>query len=138
MRATEFVAAILLALAAGCAAAPADTEGAAPSVTPAPVLLHHVYFDLLEDDEAACASFAGQCRASLGGLGDIRSMTIATRAAELDRDVNDATYDVALVLTFVDRAAHDRYQVSSEHEQLIQALAPKIARVRVFDAWTVE
>jgi hypothetical protein len=52
----------------------------------------------------------------------------------LRREVNDLDFDVSLQLVFLDKAAHDTYQVHPKHQQFIEENKPTWAKVRVFDA----
>ena len=53
---------------------------------------------------------------------------------ELDREVNDRAFHVALHVTFTDRASHDAYQVAPEHDRFIAENQDNWAQVRVFDS----
>jgi len=49
------------------------------------------------------------------------------------RDVNNATYDVGLTVTFGSVADHDAYQVAPEHQVFIKRNKKNWLRVEVFD-----
>jgi hypothetical protein len=48
--------------------------------------------------------------------------------------VNDLEFDVALVIVFDDRDAHDVYQNAPRHNEFIALEKENWAKVRVFDA----
>jgi hypothetical protein len=48
--------------------------------------------------------------------------------------VNDRDFDVALLIVFDSRAAHDAYQTAERHQRFIADNATTWAKVRVFDA----
>jgi hypothetical protein len=56
-------------------------------------------------------------------------------AEELDREVNDRDFDVALIVVFRNKEAHDAYQVSPRHEKFIQQHKDSWKTVRVFDSY---
>jgi hypothetical protein len=56
------------------------------------------------------------------------------RADAYTREVNDKSFDVALVLVFECQAAHDRYQEAPRHKAFIAEQSANWAQVRVFDA----
>ncbi len=50
------------------------------------------------------------------------------------RPVEDASYDVAVVLTFESRAALDAYQVDPQHKRAVaEVLQPLVRRIVVYD-----
>ena len=59
---------------------------------------------------------------------------MGTLAREFARPVNDREFDVALHITFQDRAAHDRYQEHPRHKQFIAEQQANWKKVRVFDS----
>ena len=116
---------LLLTLAAGCRA---------PAGPAAPRLAHDVYFTLHDDTPEARAALAEACR-SLAHLDGVLSLSVGPPAEELVRPVNVLAFDVALHVVFADRAAHDRYQSSPEHQALLKTWSERFETVRVFDSW---
>src|SRR6185436_3761399 len=82
-------------------------HGLGHSRTRAPMLVHSVYFNLREDTPAKRAALIASARANLAPIGGIEHFAVSERDEGLVRDVNDKDFDVALLVVFVDRAAHD-------------------------------
>jgi hypothetical protein len=101
-----------------------------------PALVHGVYFTLREDTPAARAALVESCTRLLAPIEGVVHFAAGERDPELARDVNDLEFDVALVLVFRDRAAHDRYQPHARHQAFIAENQANIARVRVFDSFS--
>jgi len=121
----------LLLLAAGCRS-PLSTGMSTREA--APRLAHDVFFTLREDTPEARAALAAACQ-TLAHLEGVESLSVGPLAEELVRPVNDQAFDVALHVVFVDRAAHDRYQSSPEHQALLSVWSERFETVRVFDSW---
>lgn len=97
------------------------------------MLAHAVYFTLTDRSPEAAARLVASCRDFLTGHPGTTFFSVGT-VADYDRQVNDRDFDVALLIVFESRAAHDAYQVAERHRQFIAANATDWARVRVFDA----
>jgi hypothetical protein len=110
---------------------------ALPQATPEPKasLSHDVFFSLNDASPAARAELVAACRKYLAGHDGVLFFSAGVVAAELARPVNDRDFDVALHITFRDRAAHDAYQEHPRHKQFIAELQKSWKRVRVFDSW---
>ena len=110
---------------------------ALPQTTPAPkaALSHDVFFSLNDASPAARAELVAACRKYLAGHDGVLFFSTGVLAAELARPVNDRDFDVALHVTFRDRAAHDAYQEHPRHQQFIAEQQKNWKRVRVFDSW---
>ena len=63
-----------------------------------------------------------------------RLLFITGTRADYDRQVNDRDFDVALVIVFESREAHDAYQTAERHRRFIAENATGWTRVRVLDA----
>jgi hypothetical protein len=51
-----------------------------------------------------------------------------------ERSIVDSTFDVALIVSFIDRAALDTYLAHPVHVELVgKTLKPLVERIRVFD-----
>lgn len=98
------------------------------------LLVHNVYFTLKDRSEAARQKLLAACRTYLTGHPGTVFFACGTLAEELQRDVNDRDFDVALHLIFQDQAAHDAYQAAPRHEQFIAENRANWAKVRVFDS----
>jgi hypothetical protein len=98
------------------------------------LLFHNVYFTLIDGSPAACERLQMACRKYLAPHTGIVWFGCGNRAVELNRDVNDHEFDVGLHIVFQDRAAHDAYQVSADHQRFIDENRSNWKRVRVFDS----
>jgi putative CocE/NonD family hydrolase len=113
-------------------------RASAPAVEErSPLLVHDVYFQLREDTQANRRALREACH-TLARLPGVVRLTTAEREEELARPGVSPDFDVSLEVVFADRAAHDAYQSSPEHQALLGEWAPRFARVNVFDAWTPE
>lgn len=101
------------------------------------VLAHDVYFALKDASPKAQEALVEACRRHLTGHEGTVFFATGTRAAELQRDVNDTAYDVSLHVYFKDRAAHDAYQSHPRHQKFIDEMNANWRSVRVFDSWVV-
>jgi quinol monooxygenase YgiN len=97
------------------------------------MLAHSVYFLLKDRTPAAIARLLAGCREHLTGHPGTTCFAVGT-CADYARQVNDRDYDVALVIVFESRAAHDAYQAAPRHTQFVAEHAETWAKVRVFDA----
>ena len=88
------------------------------------VLSHDVFFSLKDASEPAKAKLVAACQKYLTGHDGTVFFSVGTLAPDLKRDVNDRDFDVALHVTFQDKASHDKYQE-----------APRQKKVRVFDSY---
>jgi hypothetical protein len=71
------------------------------------ILVHDVYFSLHDASAEAKAKLVKACLDCLSGYEGCVAMSAGTRSAEFDRPVNDQAFDVALHVSFVDKASHD-------------------------------
>lgn len=99
-----------------------------------PLLVHNVYFTLKDNSPAAGQALIAACKKYLSQHPGTVFFACGTRAAELNREVNDRGFDVALHVVFEDKAAHDRYQDAPLHHQFIEENKQNWAKVRVFDS----
>ena len=99
-----------------------------------PTTLHHaVYFWLREGgmpDDVQTIIHA--CRSYLPEIPGILSLTAGIPAGTNGPPV-EKTYAVALLIDFVDQAAHDAYDVHPSHQRLIAECGPLCSRIQVFD-----
>ena len=96
--------------------------------------LHHsVYFWLREDSTPGDAqTIIHACRTYLPEIPGILSLTAGVPAGTEGPPV-EKTYAVALLIDFVDQAAHDAYDVHPRHQRLVTECGPLCSRVQVFD-----
>jgi quinol monooxygenase YgiN len=99
-----------------------------------PMLAHVVYFTLKDNSPAATQKQLDACQKYLTDHEGVVFFGAGTRCGELNREVNDKAFDVALHVTFKNRAAHDVYQTSPRHQEFIAQSKPNWGQVRVFDA----
>jgi hypothetical protein len=98
------------------------------------MLAHNVYFSLEDCSPAGCDRLIQACRKYLSRHPGTVWFGCGTLATELNREVNDRGFDVALHIVFRDQAAHDRYQDDPEHQRFIEENRANWKRVRVFDS----
>ena len=99
-----------------------------------PMLCHDVYFTLRDASDAAIAKLVTACETYLRDHPGVEWFSVGGLEPELDREVNDRAFHVALHVTFTDRASHDAYQVAPEHDRFIAENQDNWAQVRVFDS----
>lgn len=97
------------------------------------MLAHNVFFSLHDSTPAARAKLVEGCHQYLADHPGTAFFAAGT-LSDLDRPVNDRDFDVALHVIFVDRAAHDAYQVAEKHQKFIAEHKPTWKKVRVFDS----
>jgi hypothetical protein len=100
----------------------------------AQLLVHNVYFSLIDRSAAARQQLVAACRRYLPGHPGIVFFACGELCAELVRDVNDRDWDVGLHVIFKDKSAHDFYQETEAHLTFIAENRGNWARVRVFDS----
>ncbi len=98
------------------------------------MLCHDVYFTLVDRSPAAVEALVTACRRYLRDHPGVVYFSVGTLEPELDREVNDRGFDVALHVVFADRASHDAYQVVPDHLRFIEENRENWAHVRVFDS----
>lgn len=94
-----------------------------------------VFFDLKNDSAPNQRKLVQACRKHLSGHEGTVHFSVGVIAADLDRDVNDREFDVALHLVFRNHAAHDQYQTNERHLKFIEENSDSWSRVRVFDSY---
>ncbi len=99
-----------------------------------PQLSHNVYFKLRESSEKSAQQLMAGCRKYLAGHEGSVYFSVGMRAKDLTRDVNDKDFDVALIVVFSNKAAHDEYQTHPRHLKFIEENKDLWESVRVFDS----
>lgn len=97
-------------------------------------LAHMVYFSLAEKTPDNREKLVAACLKHLTGHEGTVYFSVGTLAEELDRDVNDRQFDVALHVVFANAQAHDTYQTHPRHLQFIEENKHLWSQVRVFDS----
>ena len=98
-----------------------------------PMLAHNVFFSLKDDSDQAKAALVAGCKKLLADHEGTAFFAVGT-LSDLDREVNDRGFDVALHLVFANRAAHDRYQTAPKHNEFVAKFKENWSKVRVFDS----
>jgi quinol monooxygenase YgiN len=96
------------------------------------LLSHDVYFSL--KDKKNTQKLVEACHKYLRNHPGEVFYAAGPRSQELEREVNDKDFDVALHIVFKDKAAHDVYQDAPRHKQFIEENKGDWAKVRVFDS----
>lgn len=100
-----------------------------------PRLVHNVYFKLKDPSEANVQALVAACNKYLNVQPGIVFFAAGSLVKELNREVNDQEWDVALHLVFDSKSSHDSYQNDPTHNQFIAENKPTWAKVRVFDSY---
>lgn len=99
-----------------------------------PQLAHMVFFTLAEDNAQNRQQLIDGCDKHLTGHEGTVYYSAGAIADELDREVNDKEFDVALHLVFKTKADHDTYQTHPRHLKFIAENKHLWSKVRVFDS----
>jgi hypothetical protein len=97
------------------------------------MLIHSVYFWLKPDADPAVVGRFRDGLASLGTIPGVQTIAFGTPEATPKRPVIDDSYSWALIETFADIAAHDRYQEHPIHDAFVAEFSPIWEKVRVYD-----
>jgi hypothetical protein len=100
-----------------------------------PQLGHMVFFTLKDRTPEAREKLAALCRKYLNDHQGTTYFSVGTLAEDLDRDVNDREFDVALHLVFKDKASYEIYADHPRHLEFIKLGKDQWAKVRVFDSY---
>lgn len=98
-------------------------------------LAHMVFFEVKDHDREATEKLVAACHQHLVNHEGTIYFSVGTRAQEMERDVNDTKYDVALHLVFESKAAHDKYADHPRHLKFIRENSSLWSGVRVFDSY---
>jgi Stress responsive A/B Barrel Domain len=98
------------------------------------LLAHNVFFTLKDKSPAKVDALVAACKKYLTVQPGIVHFACGKLEPGLTRDVNDRDWDVGLHIVFIDRAAHDAYQLDAMHKQFVAENKPTWANVRVFDS----
>lgn len=104
------------------------------SAASGPGLAHIVFFTLKDQSPASRETFVAACDKYLTGHPGTVHYSAGVREPSYQRPVNDQEFDVALVVVFDSKQAHDDYQIAPRHKEFIAAQSPNWSKVRVFDA----
>lgn len=98
-------------------------------------LSHDVYFTLKDSSDEAIDRLVQACYRYLKDHDGVDFFAAGPLVPELQREVNDRDFHVALHVVFRDKAAHDVYQTAELHLKFIEENKDTWARVRVFDSY---
>ena len=98
------------------------------------MLAHNVFFKLKDSSDEAIKKLCDSGREFLSGHPGEAFFAIGTLNKELDREVNDKEFDVALHVIFETKEAQDVYQTADRHLKFIELNKDNWASVRVFDS----
>jgi quinol monooxygenase YgiN len=97
------------------------------------MLLHSVYFWFRPDADAALVARFEAGLARLSKVPEVQAAYIGRPEATPKRAVIDDTYAWALIETFADIEAHDRYQSHPIHQEFVSQFAAIWGKVQVYD-----
>jgi hypothetical protein len=97
-------------------------------------LTHSVFFTLKDSSDEKVQQLIDDCYKYLASGDGLVSLHAGPRVANLDREVNDDQFHVALIVILESREAHDVYQEMPDHLTFIERNKDNWAGVRVFDA----
>ena len=109
--------------------------GAARLTAAEPQLAHMVFFTLAEDNQANRETLVAACQKYLSDHEGTIHFSAGSIADDLNREVNDRDFDVALHLVFANKAAHDTYQTHPQHLEFIEKNKHLWSGVQVFDSY---
>ena len=98
-------------------------------------LAHIVYFTLHDGNPERVEQLLSACQHYLTGHDGTVYFSVGSLVPDLEREVNQRDFDVALHVIFVDRQSHDLYQVSERHQEFIAMNRENWSQVRVFDSY---
>jgi hypothetical protein len=98
------------------------------------MLAHNVFFTLSDKSDEAIATLVAECHKYLKEHDGVVFFAAGGLNPDLDREVNDRDFDVALHVVFDSRESHDKYQEYPEHYEFIENNKSNWASVRVFDS----
>lgn len=102
------------------------------------MISHDVFFTLNDHSPEAKRKLIAACKKYLTNHPGSVRFSVGPIADEMQRDVNDREFDVALHVVFKDKASHDLYQKAERHLQFIKENQDAWKKVRVFDSYLDE
>ncbi|MBN1853623.1 MAG: Dabb family protein [Pirellulales bacterium] len=99
------------------------------------MLAHDVYFTLKDNSDESKEKLLEGCKKYLADHPGVIWFDAGILAEELQRDVNDQGFDIALHLVFKDKASHDRYMTAEKHLKFMREFSESWKSVRVFDSY---
>jgi hypothetical protein len=105
-----------------------------PETEKSGMIAHNVYFTLNEPTPANIAELVAACHKWLPRHEGLVFYAAGDLCQDLRREVNDLEFHVGLHVVFSDMAAHDAYQISSDHKAFIEHNKAGWKKIRVFDS----
>jgi hypothetical protein len=97
------------------------------------MLIHAVYFWFKAGADPALIAHFEEGLKRLSAIAEVEQAYYGRPANTSARPVVDATFAWALIATFADVAAHDRYQNHPVHHAFLEEFAVLWEKVRVYD-----
>jgi hypothetical protein len=98
------------------------------------MLIHSVFFWLKPGTSAADRAHFRAEVSKLSAVPTVDRIFVAPPANLPVRAVTDRSFDIALTVLFMDRAAHDAYQVHPVHLAFVERNSGSWVRVQVYDS----
>lgn len=98
------------------------------------MIVHNVFFTLNDPSFENISTLISSCNQWLPKHDGILFFAAGSLCKELNRDVNDFDFHVALNIVFSNLCSHDAYQVSANHKTFIEQNKESWKKVRVFDS----
>jgi hypothetical protein len=102
---------------------------------PDQMLAHVVLFTLKDRSEEAKRQLLADCKQYLSTQPGTVFFAAGTLAADIQWSISDRDFDVALLVVFQDKAAHEAYQDSPEHIEFLDKHSSAWSAIRVLDAY---
>ena len=96
---------------------------------------HMVYFKLMDIADPVVDEFIACCVKYLSGHDGQVHFSVGLRAVDIQRDVSDSSFDVAMHMIFANRAKYDEYAKTERHDEFITATAGMSTGRRVLDSY---
>ncbi len=100
------------------------------------MFVHVVNFYLKKSLSVEEVSLFETCVQTLGTVETVMVFNVG-KPANTDRPVIDKSYDYCLLVTFIDEAGHDVYQVAPIHLEFIKNCAHLWEKVIIYDSETI-
>ncbi|WP_425613746.1 Dabb family protein [Anatilimnocola sp. NA78] len=100
-----------------------------------PQLAHMVFFTLASDTPENQQKLIDGCEKYLSGHDGAVYFSVGALAKDLDREVNDKGFQVALHIVFENKAAYEKYAPHPRHNKFIEENKALWSKVRVFDSY---
>jgi hypothetical protein len=94
-----------------------------------------VFFQLLDLSDPAVDVFLDNCVKFLSGHDGQVHFSLGLRAIDIQRDVSDSAFDVAMHIVFENRGKYDDYAASQPHQDFITETAGMSTGRRVLDSY---